>query len=357
MDKTQLLWTLVEGTSELIFSVLKDGSIEYVNASFLTKLKYSEDNYEEVTFTDLAFPGSLNKVKELLKLAFSGKDILDQDFTLIDSAGGIVEVVGSLIPRYEGGLPVAVMGIFRDVTDQKRIEKEIQEARTKAEFLMDIMIHDITNINQEILSTLELVSFIPAFPPDMRSLLNECMTELERSTSIISNVRKLSVLESESQIMDDRDLGEAIYRASIRARALNPTKKLRLVNNVQLNTYYIRSNTYLSDVFYELFNNSLKFDEKDEVRVEVTANPIAHSPFLRVEISDYGQGISDIEKKRIFDKEVSRKDSVKGLGLGLTLVKRILESFGGYIRVEDRVQSDPSKGAKFVIMLKYSGEK
>jgi len=354
VDRTQLLWTLVEGTNELIFSVPKDGTFEYVNTSFLRKLKYSEDDYEELALTDIAFPGSLNKMRDVLKEAFSGKEVFDQELTFTSSDGKMVEVSGNLIPRYEGGLVVAVVGIFKDITDKKRIEQEVKDTRSKADFLMDIMIHDITNINQEILSTLELASFVPAIPADLKTLLHEGMDELERSSTIISNVKKLSILESQRLLVEERDLGDAIYGASIRARAAHPEKKLKLVNNVQLQSYFIKSNIFLSDVFYELFSNSMKFDERKEVVIEVSASPIKMTPFLRVEISDYGRGISDDEKENIFDKEIHRKDSIKGLGLGLTLVKRILESLGGYIRVEDRIENEHEKGAKFVLLLRYS---
>lgn len=356
MDRTQLLWNLIEGTNDMIFSVTKEGRFEYANKAFLKKLKYSGDELEKIALNDVAFPGSLNRLRGLHKEALSGKEIFDQELTFCKSDGEMVDVCGNLIPRYEGGTPVAVAGLFRDITERNRAEQEVQTSQSKIEFLLDIMTHDITNISQEILSTLELLSFDPGVRPDLKTLINESMSELERSSMIISNVKKISIIESGGKAAELRDLGDAIYRASLRARASHPEKKLKLENEIQLHTYFIKANAFLVDVFYELLSNSMKFDEKDEVVVEITASPIAHTPFLRVEVSDYGRGIPDTEKDTVFDKEIQRKDSIKGLGLGLTLVKRIVESLGGYIRVENRVQLEPDKGAKFVLLLRYSQE-
>jgi PAS domain S-box-containing protein len=356
MDKTQILWNLIEGTNDMIFSVTKEGGFEYANKAFLRKLKYSDDELVKIALKDVAFPGSLNRLRELQKQALSGREVFDEELTFCKSDGEMIDVSGNLVPRYEGGVPVAVMGIFRDITERRKTEQEIQASQSKVEFLLDIMTHDMTNINQEILSTLELLSFDPGLRPDLKTLINESMAELERSSMIISNVKKISIVESGEKVAEERDLGDAIYRASLRSRASHPQKKLKLVNGVKLHTYFIKSNAFLVDVFYELFSNSMRFDEKDEVIVEVTASPIRHTPFLRVEVSDYGRGIPDTEKDAIFNKEIQRKDSIKGLGLGLTLVKRIVESFGGYIRVEDRVQLEPDKGAKFVLLLRYSEE-
>ena len=357
VDRTQILWTLVEGTNDIIFSVNKEGSFEYANSAFLKKLKYKDDAFEHLQLHEIGFPGSLEKLRDLHKKVLSGKSVFDQELIFLCSDGEKIEVSGNLIPRYEGNLVVASMGIFKDITDRKEIEREIEDTQAKVEFLMDIMIHDITNINQEILSALELASFVSEIPPEIKTVLNEGMNEMERSSRIISNVRKLSVLESEKLPVEDRDLSDAIFRASIRARAAHPMKKLKLVNNIEVESFSVRSNPFLVDVFYELLSNAMKFDEREEVVVEVSASPIKMTPFLRVEVSDYGRGIPDGEKEDIFDKGIHRRESIKGLGLGLTLVKRVVESLGGYIRIEDRVEHKPDKGAKFVLLVRYSEKK
>ena len=56
----------------------------------------------------------------------------------------------------------------------------------------------------------------------------------------------------------------------------------------------------------------------------------------------------------INDQLSQKPTSPRGLGLGLTLAKHVLENYGGYIRVEDRVEGQPEKGANFILLLRLS---
>ncbi len=111
-------------------------------------------------------------------------------------------------------------------------------------------------------------------------------------------------------------------------------------------------NQYLKDVFYSLLHNAMKFDERKKVEVDIEAEPIMHTPFLKIQIKDHGRGVPDEHKQDIFARIIDRRESILGLGLGLTLVKKILESYGGQISIEDRVEGDYTKGANFIVLLR-----
>ena len=68
-------------------------------------------------------------------------------------------------------------------------------------------------------------------------------------------------------------------------------------------------------------------------------------------VEDDGPGIPDDFKGTIFNRMLKGTDKAKGMGLGLYLVKSLVESYGGRVWVEDRVQGDHTKGARFVVML------
>jgi K+-sensing histidine kinase KdpD len=89
------------------------------------------------------------------------------------------------------------------------------------------------------------------------------------------------------------------------------------------------------------------------VNVEVHVEEIKHTPFVRIELKDQGPGIPDEDKESLFDKISHRRDSIAGLGLGLSLVRMALDNYGAYINVEDRVEGDHTKGANFVILLRH----
>jgi signal transduction histidine kinase len=103
-------------------------------------------------------------------------------------------------------------------------------------------------------------------------------------------------------------------------------------------------NTLLSSVFTNLLNNAVQHNDTDDPTVEVEAT--ATDEVLRVRIADDGPGIPDRQKERIFGRGERGLDS-GGSGLGLYLVERLLEDFGGSITVSD---NEP-RGSVFEIEL------
>jgi signal transduction histidine kinase len=72
---------------------------------------------------------------------------------------------------------------------------------------------------------------------------------------------------------------------------------------------------------------------------------------IRIEFTDNGIGIEDARKEEIFLRAYNKDKSISGLGLGLSLVKKIIETYKGQIWVEDRIKGDYSKGSNFIILL------
>ena len=70
-----------------------------------------------------------------------------------------------------------------------------------------------------------------------------------------------------------------------------------------------------------------------------------------MEFKDNGLGISDYRKTSIFERGSQKSWKSKGMGLGLSLVKKIIDMYHGDIWVEDRVKGDHTKGSNFIIMI------
>jgi signal transduction histidine kinase len=77
--------------------------------------------------------------------------------------------------------------------------------------------------------------------------------------------------------------------------------------------------------------------------------------FFRVTIEDHGPGIPDVVKSKLFSRLERGKTKASGRGLGLYLVRTLVEEFAGKVWVEDRVSGDYRKGARFTVLLPASG--
>ncbi len=353
MEDLQLLVSLIEGTNDLIHSVTPDGSFEFVNRAWLERMEYDSDEIDQLGLKDILFPGEMKKHQEVVSQILNGMSRTDVQTTFITKHGDAVHVEGNLFPRKEGNSIVAATGFFRDTTERKRAAKELKESRARIEFLADLMVHDLTNINQEILSTLEVLLYNPSLPRQLEGFIREGLDEIDRASKLISGVRKITRLDALPPVKKEWELTETVAKAAESVSKSFEDKELDLETNVEAGEYYIIADQYLDDVFYSLFHNSMKFDKSDRVKIIVDAEEVTHTPFLRVEVKDFGPGISDHDKERVFSELSHRRESILGLGLGLTLVKKILENNGGFIRVEDRVANDHTKGANFVMLLRY----
>ena len=106
-----------------------------------------------------------------------------------------------------------------------------------------------------------------------------------------------------------------------------------------------------TNVIFNLLDNAVKYmDEDREPNLEITTKNIAGNQ-IEIRIKDNGIGIKKDDLKRIFDKffrvSTGNRHDVKGFGLGLAYVKKMITLFGGTISAE----SEYGKGSTFVITL------
>ncbi|KKK40714.1 MAG: Signal transduction histidine kinase, partial [Candidatus Lokiarchaeum sp. GC14_75] len=115
----------------------------------------------------------------------------------------------------------------------------------------------------------------------------------------------------------------------------------------------VNANDLLIDLFNNLLNNSIKYNESHvvEIDVKMSKEKKNNTNYIKLEFLDNGIGIPDKRKETLFEKEYSKDIASKGLGIGLTLVKKIVDSYRGEIWVEDRIKGDYSQGSNFIVLI------
>jgi signal transduction histidine kinase len=106
----------------------------------------------------------------------------------------------------------------------------------------------------------------------------------------------------------------------------------------------------LEQVVTNLFTNAIKYAPGKPLRVRISRDGVLGS----LEVADQGSGIDPKFHRRIFERfeRIDSKTSIAGLGLGLYIVRKIIETHGGDIRVESSV----GKGARFIVLLPVAPE-
>jgi signal transduction histidine kinase len=102
----------------------------------------------------------------------------------------------------------------------------------------------------------------------------------------------------------------------------------------------------LEEIFINLFSNSVKYTDSSEVRIDtlIREYSIGETKYWMITVADYGKGIPDSMKKELFERFYSK---AKGSGLGLSIIKMLVERYKGKIWVGDRIYEDYTHGTTF----------
>ena len=177
--------------------------------------------------------------------------------------------------------------------------------------------------------------------------LDIIISESDRLTRLSSNVLLLSSLENTEKVSEraQYQLDEQLRRTVLLMEQQLLRKNLEV--NLALGSVSIVANEeILSELWINLFSNAIKFSPQDAT---ITLTLYATKTEAVVTVSDQGPGMNEEVKKHIFDKfyQGDKSRSSEGNGLGLTLVKRILELESGEIYVE----SQADVGTTFSVSL------
>jgi len=266
-----------------------------------------------------------------------------------DKEGKIRTYRSHKFPIFRDGKPPLIGGFSLDITERVEAESQREEAKARAEFFNDLMAHDINNMHQGIMASLELILEDTELSERLRIIAERALNQVERSVSLINNVRKFTMINQGEFQLEKTDPAEVLTVSIQTVKQSFPNRHINVKTNISKNEYCIMANEFLQDVFYNILHNSVKVTETDEVRIDVEVSLTQSGEYLKVEFIDWGVGLDDAMKQTILaglDERVLRVS-----GIGLTLVKQIIDLFRGQISVEDRVKGDYTQGARFVILL------
>ncbi|MBD3195052.1 MAG: PAS domain S-box protein [Candidatus Lokiarchaeota archaeon] len=348
----------------ILYSLKSDGRLVFVNANPTADEFLGVDCSQfigltiEEAFPPLADTNVPSKYKELAK--FGGTWNWEQ----IDYNYG--QIVGAFEVTAFHIAPNTMVTSFQEISDRIKAENEItqskekyKEAYNRASLYKDIFTHDINNILQNIYSSSELFDIYQSeldYPVIYKELNQGIKEQVKRGSKLISNVRKLTEIEeSKFELKPTRIkplLSEAIKYIEKSVKIKNVNIDINFNNNFGTDNTKALVNDMLLDVFENIMFNAVRHNENDEIEIKVNVSKYQEGSreFLKFEFKDNGMGIRNSRKEAIFQRGNLETVS-KGMGLGLSLVKKIIDRFNGKIWVEDRIKGDYSKGSNFIILI------
>ncbi|HUG89992.1 MAG TPA: PAS domain S-box protein [Planctomycetaceae bacterium] len=248
-------------------------------------------------------------------------------------------------------------GLVRDVTERKRAERELIEARhaaeaashSKSEFLAN-MSHEIRTPMTAILGYADVLAEHVRDPDDL-----ECVETIKRNgrhlLEIINDILDLSKIEAGRLDVERQPCSPGQIVADVRSlmevRAQEKGIPLVVEYECEIPETILSDPTRLRQILINLVSNAIKFTETGGVRLVVRYLACEDGDVMQFDVIDTGIGMSREQQERLFQPFTQADTSVTrrfgGTGLGLTISRRLAHMLGGEITVH----SEPGRGSAF----------
>ncbi len=262
------------------------------------------------------------------------------------------------------GILKKIIGTVQDITERKLAEKEILEARELAENSIKVrevflanMSHEIRTPMNAILGFTDLL-YETSLTPEQKKFLDAIHFSGENLLVVINDILDLSKIHSGKMSVEKCDfiLSELIASVVTTMSAKAEEKGLRLTYSIDQHLPQVIKGdpVRLNQVLINLISNAVKFTEEGSVSLKINANTAENRNILiEFSVSDTGIGIPEDKHALIFDKFIQASDDTTrkygGSGLGLTIVKSLVELQGGKISLD----SKPGLGSTFKVQLPF----
>jgi two-component system, sensor histidine kinase and response regulator len=295
----------------------------------------------------------------VLRAIRHGEPILDEELEIDSPTGTARTILVSGVPvRDEEGRLVGAVTVNQDITERKRFERDLAQARDDALAATRLKTAFLANVSHEIRTPLNVIlgynSLIAERLHELRDASSEPLLQaVERGGKrLLATIHRiLDVARLETRDFEVRpeviDLAPLIERHARDYLPLAQEKGLELDLRLDEREARIRFDEYcLAQSLRNLLDNAVKFTESGRITVTLDRDPRGD---LRLEVADTGVGIDPSFQKHLFEpfsqEEVGHTRHFEGKGLGLSLVKRYLDRNGASLTV----RSEKGNGATFTI--------
>ncbi|MEI6048975.1 MAG: ATP-binding protein [Bacteroidota bacterium] len=301
------------------------------------RLIFSEVIKEENGYLSFSFPENLPKWKLLLSENKPGFVA-----TLLKAGSGIYLFIFILI---------ALLMVLGFVFTIYTLNEELRLNKLKSDFISNVS-HELKSPLTSIRMMTEMLHHNRVQTEERKSAYYSVMLEeSEHLSHLIDNILDFSGMDDDREKYDfiDLDMDELLrkFLESTRERLPEPGFDIRYNNPDRVPVIRADKNAILQ-VFYNLVDNAIKFSGTSR---QIDISLFSKDDELLFCVKDYGIGISGKDQEKIFDRfyrcDEPQRLGIKGSGIGLTIVKKIMEAHKGHLTLESR----PGEGSAFLVHL------
>jgi PAS domain S-box-containing protein len=347
---------LMENSTDFIMKVSPDTDLLYANRAWQENIGYSEEEISGKSVMEIIHPERHSSCMDKLKKLMSGEQIGILDTVFVTKDGKEINVEGNCNCKFIEGQPAYIRSIFRDVTEKKKMEAQLQKAQRLESIglIAGGIAHDFNNLLGGLHGIISLVKTSLSNHEKQVKMLteaqNSCMKGKELTSKFITFSEGGSPFKTKMHIHQlvkdsvtvamsgftmncDFNLPENLWMVEIDESQIQQT-----INNIVVNGCESMERGGLLTIRAE----NCIITEEDGLSLE-------EGKYIRLDIQDQGKGITENDLPKIFDPYFTTKQMAteKGTGFGLSICYSIIQKHQGEITVEP----EQGTGTSFHIYL------
>jgi len=347
----------IQNSSDIVVTVDADGVVEYVSPSVVRILGYEPDELLGAGLGSFLHPedkaviGLYLKERALNSGAMERREVRAQH---AESGWVFLEIVGSAIDI--DGLPKGIVFNIRDITERKRIEMELIQAKVRAEEMNRLKSTFLSNISHEIRTPLTgILGFASILESELEDKAHMDMVyNITRSglrlLETMDAVLDLALIESSRVVIENEPIRMSVeVQQAVRMLATLAVEKsirIKVVSKSEPESILL-DRRLLGQILNNVIGNAIKFTDRGSVIITIDAindfneESGERAQYVSVEVKDTGIGIEESFLPYIFDefKQQSSGNNrrYEGAGIGLNIAKRMLALLGARVEVQSKV--------------------
>jgi PAS domain S-box-containing protein len=356
-DVRRRLTSVIDSSHDAIFSTDFDTAIESWNPGAERIYGYSAEEMIGKQVSMLVPQDRPDEVPWVLEQVRQGKTVEGLETVRLRKGGQPFDVSLTISPtRDTTGKIVGYTAIGRDVTEQKRAEEQLREAREETDRLkqefFELVSHDLRTPLTSIkgFSDMLLAGQAGELSDDAKDFVGVITRNTSRLERLVDDLLLVAQLDAGTFALKsgEVDLREVLAECIEAARPLAMSKTIDLTLDAEPVGTYTGDGHRLGQLLENLISNALKYTPEGG---QVSTRLSRANGDVQIEVQDSGIGIGSEDQEYLFDRffraTTAKQESIPGVGLGLTIVKAIVDAHRGRVEVE----SEEGRGTTFRVQL------
>ena len=353
-----LVRTIAENAASCLLMLDERGVTTYMNPAAVAHTGYTLEELSAAPFHDLLHAPAEHEGHVLGACAIKNArermvPLKNHRDVFVRKDGTEFPVSCALAPLQRDGRPAGAVLEFRDITDEQLAQKTLEDANRKKDQFLATLSHELRTPMTAVLGWARMLKLgLP--PAEAREAVEAIEKSAEIQAQLIDDVLDVSRIVVGKMTFKPVpvDIGPVLQAAMTTVHPAAAAKEIEILASVPPSLPRVLGDEgRLQQVIWNLLSNAVKFTPRGgtiTVRVAVVGS------LLRLTVSDTGKGIEAAYLSHVFEPFSQEDGSItrshEGIGLGLSIVRSLVELHGGRIRV---ASEGAGRGATFTVELPF----